>query len=314
MNIDTPHITLEQWRALVAVVDAGGYAQAADALHKSQSAITYAVQKIESLLGVRAFEIEGRKAVLTPTGQLLYRRALALLADAGELERAARKLSAGWEAQIGVAVEILYPTWLLFDCLAAFARESPHTRIEVIESVLGGTAEALLTGQADLAISPRVPPGFHATPLMRLRAVAVAHPRHPLHQLGRQLSMGDLHGHRHLTVRDSGTTRDQRAITVEVEQRWIVSNMSTAIEAACAGHGFAWFPEERIRDELQRGALKPLPLQGGEERFVELYLILADAEFAGPGVRRLGEIIDEKTRASCKQRKTALSTGAATSG
>lgn len=299
----TPHITLEQWRALVAVVDAGGYAQAAEVLHKSQSAVTYAVQKIESLLGVRAFELVGRKAVLTPTGQLLYRRALALLIDAGELERAAQKLSAGWEAQIGLAVEILYPTWLLFDCLAAFGQESPHTRIEVIESVLGGTAEALLKGQADLAISPRVPPGFHATPLMRLRAVAVASPQHPLHRLDRALTMGDLHGHRHLTVRDTGTTRDQRATTVEVEQRWIVSNMSTAIEAACAGHGFAWFPEDRIRDELARGALKPLPLQGGEERFVELYLIRADAEFAGPGVRRLAQIIDETTRSACSRRQ-----------
>ena len=42
-----PRITLEQWRALLAVVEAGGYAQAAERLHKSQSTLTYAVQKIE---------------------------------------------------------------------------------------------------------------------------------------------------------------------------------------------------------------------------------------------------------------------------
>ena len=69
-----PQITLEQWRTLIAVVDAGGYAQAAEILHKSQSAVTYSVQKIESLLNVKAFEIQGRKAQLTPTGQMLYRR------------------------------------------------------------------------------------------------------------------------------------------------------------------------------------------------------------------------------------------------
>ena len=45
-------ISLEQWRALIAVVDAGGYAQAAARLHKSQSAVTYAVKKLERLLGV----------------------------------------------------------------------------------------------------------------------------------------------------------------------------------------------------------------------------------------------------------------------
>jgi DNA-binding transcriptional LysR family regulator len=299
----TPHITLEQWRALIAVVDAGGYAQAAEVLHKSQSAVTYAVQKIESQLGVKAFEVQGRKAVLTPTGHMLYRRALALVSEAGELEKAARKLSAGWEAEINLAVEILFPTWLLLDCLARFGRESPHTRIEVIESVLGGTPEALLKGQADLAISPRVPPGFLSTPLMRLRMVAVAHPAHPLHALGRPLNYQDLQAHRHLTVRDTGPGRDRRAATVEVESRWTVSNITTAIEAARLGHGFAWFPEERIREELARGQLKPLPLGGGEERFVELYLILADPELAGPGVRRLAEILGESVARECSRRQ-----------
>ncbi|MBX9848976.1 MAG: LysR family transcriptional regulator, partial [Rhodocyclaceae bacterium] len=156
---EVPHISLEQWRSLIAVVEAGGYAQAAERLHKSQSAVTYAVQKIESLLDLKAFEIQGRKAVLTPTGQMLYRRALALVNEANELERAAKNLSAGWEAEIGIAAEIIFPNWLLLDCLNSFGAESPQTRIEVIESVLSGTAEALLTGKADLAITPHIPPG-----------------------------------------------------------------------------------------------------------------------------------------------------------
>ncbi len=67
-----PRITLEQWRSLIEVVDAGGYALAAEKLCKSQSAVSYAVQKIESLLGVKAFEIQGRRAILTPTGHMLY--------------------------------------------------------------------------------------------------------------------------------------------------------------------------------------------------------------------------------------------------
>src|SRR5262245_41330800 len=127
----TPYISLEQWRALIAVVDAGGYAQAAESMHKSQSTVTYAVQKIESLLGVKAFDIQGRKAILTPTGHLLYRRALALINEAGALEQAAKTLSAGWEAEIRLAVEIIFPTWLLLQCLDRFGKEAPHTRIEV---------------------------------------------------------------------------------------------------------------------------------------------------------------------------------------
>jgi DNA-binding transcriptional LysR family regulator len=308
---DAPHVTLEQWRTLAAVVDAGGYAQAAEQMHKSQSALTYAIQKLESQLGIEAFTVQGRKAVLTPTGQLLYRRARALLDEATGAERAAKALSAGWEAEIRIAVEILFPTWLLLHCLDRFGTESPHTRIEVLESVLGGTGEALLQGQADLAISPRVPPGFSGDPLLRFRAIPVAHPDHPLHGKSRKLTLRDLRAYRHLIIRDSGSRRDTRALSLEVEQRWTVSSMSTSILAARMGYGFAWFPEDLIRDELEAGTLKPLPISEGVERFGELYLIVADRDAAGPGTQRLAAIIREGVAAECtkhpeasRQRKT----------
>jgi DNA-binding transcriptional LysR family regulator len=299
----TPSISLEQWRALIAVVDAGGYAQAAEVLHKSQSAVTYAVQKIESQLDLKAFEIQGRKAILTPTGQMLYRRALALVGEASDLEQAAHTLSAGWEAEIHLAAEILFPTWLLFDCLGRFGQESPRTRVEVIESVLGGTSEALLTGQADLAISPQMPPGFLGELLMNMPVIAVAHRDHPLHQLGREITARDLQSFRHVVVRDSGAKRDRRAVSVEVDQRWTVSTMGSSIQAVRMGHGFAWLPREHIREELEAGVIKPLPLREGRERVVALYLVLADPDFAGPGVRRLAAIIRETVGAECAARQ-----------
>jgi DNA-binding transcriptional LysR family regulator len=297
---ETQYITLEQWRTLITVVDTGGYAQAAAALHKSQSSVTYAVQKIESLLGVKAFEIQGRKAVLTPTGKFLYRRALGLLEESSGLERAARRLSAGWEAELRLAVEILFPTWLLLECLERLGEESPHTRIELMESVLGGTSEALLQGKVDLAIASQVPPGFLATPLMRMRIVAVASPDHPLHQLGRPLMMRDLRAHRHVVIRDSGSKRDINALTVEATQRWTVGHSATSIEALRMGYGFAWFPEEKIRNELASGALKPLPLRKGGERFVQLYLVFADHDSAGPATLRLAEIIEQAVSTECR--------------
>ncbi|MGQ0619795.1 MAG: LysR family transcriptional regulator [Panacagrimonas sp.] len=297
-----PRITLEQWRALMAVVEAGGYAQAAESLHKSQSAITYAVQKIESLLGVAAFEVQGRKAVLTPTGQLLYRRAKALMEEAEGLERAAGSLSAGWEAQIRLAVEIIFPTWLLLRVLDRFCAESPHTRIDLIESVLDGTSEALLRGEADIAISPRIPPGFLGDPLMQTRFLAVAHPEHALHQLQRPLSRADLRAHRHLVVRDSGSRRDATPLSLDSKQRWTVSHMATSIEATRMGFGFAWLPEDKIRDELAAGTLKPLPLREGQERIVTLYVIFADRDVAGPGSLRLVELLRETVSRECTLR------------
>lgn len=290
------HITLEQWRALIAVVDAGGYAQAAEELHKSQSAVTYAVQRIESLLMVRVFEIQGRKAVLTPTGQMLYRRALALVSEANDLEWSAHTMSAGWESEIHLAVEVLYPTSLLLGCLERFGQESPFTRVELIESVLDGPSEALTRGQVDFAISPYVPAGYLGDPLMKLRLIAVASPDHPLHRLGRELTYRDLRSHRQLVMRDNGTKRERDALYFEVDKRWTVSNLATSIQAVRLGYGFAWFPEEVIRQELAEGVLKPLPMREGGEFFADLYLILADPDFAGPGVRRLAEIFREASR------------------
>ena len=296
--MENQYITLEQWRTLIAVVDTGGYAQAAEVLHKSQSSVTYAVQKIELLLGVKAFEIQGRKAILTPTGQFLYRRARALLDESSALERAARRLSAGWEAEIRIAAEVVFPTWLLLDCFDKLGKESPHTRIELIESVLAGTSEALLTGAADMAIANTVPPGFLGVPLMHARFIPAASPSHPLHHLGRDVTMEDLRHHRHLVIRESGTRRDTKT-ALDVTRRWTVSHPATSIEAARRGFGFAWYPEEKILKELQDGTLKPLPMGAGGERFVQLYLVLADPDSAGPGTRRLAEIIQNEVSTTC---------------
>ncbi|MFC6635733.1 LysR family transcriptional regulator [Microbulbifer taiwanensis] len=295
-----PRISLEQWRCLVAVVEEGGYAQAAERLFKSQSSVSYAVQKLESVLAIKAFAIEGRKAVLTPAGEMLYRRARLLLEDASGLEIAAHKASAGWEAEIGIAVEVLFPTWLLLECLDQFGVESPQTRIELYETVIGGGPEALQQGRAELAITPHVPSGFTGELLPRpARVIPVAHPEHPLHRLERQLTLRDLRKHRHLVVRDSGSQRDTRTATVEVAQRWTVSNMATSIGAACRGYGFAWLPEEKIRAELEQGVLKPLPLRGGSERSLAMYLIFADRDSPGPGVKRLAEIIRRQMQSMC---------------
>lgn len=236
--------------------------------------MTYAVQKIESLLGVKAFEIQGRKAILTPTGQMLYRRALALVDEASDLEQAAHTLSTGWEAEIRIAAEILFPSRLLLVCLDRFGHESPRTRVELIESVLGGTADALLKGEVDLVISPQQPPGFLGELLMRVRLVAVVHVDHLLHCYGRALSNRNLCAYRHLVIRDSGTKRDRRAVSVEVDQRWTVSQDATSIQAVSMGFGFAWLPEEHIREELKTGLLKPLPLREGGTLEVPLYMIL----------------------------------------
>jgi len=296
----SPRIGLDQWGALVAVVEAGGYAGAARRLHRTQSTITYTIKKLEEQLGLKVFELKGRRAMLTPTGQVLYRRGKSLVSEAARLERAAAELARGQEPQIRLAVDVVYPTWLLLDCLTTFGDEQPDTRIELYETVLGGTDEALIAGEVDLAIGSAVPGGFLGDPVMQMRFVCAAAPAHPLHALGRPVTLDDLRAHRHLVVRDSGVQRTRSGGWLN-EKRWTVSHKATSIQAACMGAGYAWFPEDTVRAELDSGRLVRLPLVEGAERHATLYLVIADAELAGPGTLRLAGLLKERTSAACER-------------
>src|SRR6266850_4031526 len=295
----TPRISLDQWTALVSVVESDGYAKAGEHLHKSQSTLTYAIQNLEESLGVKVFEIRGRKAVLTPAGEVLYRRGKTLVEEAARLEHAAGELAKGWEAEIRLAVEIVFPTWLLVQCLGELAKERPETRIELHETVLGGTEEALAARSVDFAICSSVPQGFAGDVLMPMRALCVAAPSHPLHALGRPLTLEDLRRHRHLVIRDSGAQRLRSAGWLN-EQRWTVSHKATSIHAVVLGYGYAWFPEDAIRSELERGALVPLPLREGAEKQGTLYFVYADRDTAGPGTHRLAQIIRDQVASNCR--------------
>jgi DNA-binding transcriptional LysR family regulator len=288
-------VTLDQWNALVAVVEAGSYAKAAEQLSRSQSSVTYAVQQIQSQLGVQVFELDGRKARLTPTGEQLYQRARYLVAEAASLETASSCLALGWEAELRLAVEMIYPNRRLFECLERFSESATHTRVEVVEAVLGHRTSLLDEGAIELAIFGSVPTGYEGEHLMRVRFVLVAHPEHALHRLGRAVTLRDLRQHRHLVIRESSRDRASEP-ALQAPQRWTVGHMSTSIEAARGGHGFAWLPEELIRHDLEAGRLKPLPMRRGGERFADLYLVYGDRAGAGPAALRLAEILIANAR------------------
>lgn len=280
MNI--PKITLEQWRAFHAVVTHGGYAQAAEAINKSQSTLSYAVQKLEHLLGVKVLVVEGRKARLTEAGEVLLRRSKQLVDNAAQVELVAHDLAQGVEPVIALAVEVVFPQDELLERLAAFSSRFPQTRVELVEVVLSGGHDLLLEGKVDLLVSTLVPPGFVGEALMPVEFCCVAHPGHPLHHLGREVTLEDLKQQRQIVTRDSGIKRRFSASWLEAEQRWTVSNLSTSIKALAAGLGFAWVPLSHIRAELAQNRLQPLPLREGARRSAQLYLIYRDRDGAGP--------------------------------
>src|ERR1700722_15660514 len=104
-----PRTAVEQWAVLAAVIDRGGFAQAAQALHRSQSAISYTVARLQESLGVPLLSIQGRKAVLTAHGETLLRQARPLLQDLTTLEELAHSPQRGWEARVELVGDVDFP-------------------------------------------------------------------------------------------------------------------------------------------------------------------------------------------------------------
>jgi DNA-binding transcriptional LysR family regulator len=279
---------------LQAVVNHGGFAQAAAAIHKSQSSINHAVHKLEGRLGLQLLEVVGRKAQLTSAGHLMLRRAGQVLAQVGQLEELADGLARGIESRVRLAVDEVFPYQLLANALQILSTEYPNTRVELMETVLSGGAEKLLGGNAQLLVAAQVPQGFLGEPLMRAEFIAVAHPKHPLHQQGGVLNLQDLVRHRQIVVRDSASGSRVDSGWLGAEQRWTVSHVGTSVDMVTRGMGFAWLPESRVAPGIASGELAELPLEQGSRRYTELYLTYADRDQAGPVARRLGDLLSRQ--------------------
>ena len=286
-----PRVSLEQWRTLQAVVDNGGFAQAAEVLHRSQSSISYTVARMQEQLGVPLLRIDGRKAVLTDAGDVLLRRSRQLVLQASQLEDLAYNLDQGWEAEVRLVVDAAYPTERLLRALAAFMPQSRGCRVRLREEVLSGVEEVLLEGNADLAISSLDIVGYLGHELCEVEFIAVAHPDHALHQLQRDLTFADLQNQLQLVIRDSGRSRPRDVGWLGAEQRWTVSSLSTAAHFVSSGLGFAWLPRHLIQRELDAQQLKALPLESGMSNHPRFTLYSRKDKALGPASRILVELI-----------------------
>jgi DNA-binding transcriptional LysR family regulator len=283
--VSIPRTSLEQWAVLAAVIDHGGFAQAATALNKSQSAISYAIARLQESLDVPVLVIEGRKAVLTPHGQVLLKRARSLLKDADTLERLARSLKQGWEPQLRLVVDAAFPRERLMKIVAELQQLCPDTQMQLSDAVLSGAEEAIEEGIADVVVTTRVPPGFLGEPLLNVTFLAVAHPDHALFRLDPPLSVEHLVHHVQAVVRDSGTQHPRDEGWLGADRRCTVSSVEVSLATVQAGLAYAWLPEHLLEQPLKQGTLKLLPLAPGSSRSLSLHLVVVRPELAGPAVR-----------------------------
>ena len=276
---------LEQWAILAAVIDEGGFAQAAEALHKSQSAISYGVARLQEALDLPLLVVEGRKAVLTPHGKTLLKRARPVLRDLETLEAVARTLKQGWEPHLTLVVDVAFPRERLLRIMGELQQLCPNTELRVSDAVLSGAEEAITDNSADVVVTTRLPPDHLGELLLTINFVAVACPSHPLFELDRTLTTDDLVRHVQVVLRDSGVRHPRDEGWLGADRRCTVNSMEASIATVKAGLGYAWLPEHMTSEHIAHGTLKPLPLATGGIRAMQLHLVLVRPETAGPAAR-----------------------------
>ena len=283
--------TLEQWRMFKAVVEHGGFAGASAAVHKSQSTVHHAVQKLEAALQIKLLEVKGRKAFLTDSGKLILRRAEFLIEEAGKIESVASTLSEGVESTLKIAVDEVFPNSTLYQALAKTSKLYPLLKIELVQSVLTGANELLSNGVVDLAISSIPIYGISCSMLCEVEFIAVAHKDHPLHQQTEQLNFRDLKLHRQIVVRDSATQPSHNEGWLGADMRWTVSHLQNSIDMVSKNLGYAWLPKSQISALIENQTLIALNLEQGTTRALNLYLMCNDTDRLGPAAQEFKEQI-----------------------
>lgn len=296
MKTTMPQVSLEQWSMFITVVEEGSFQAAADKLLKSQSSISYAMQKMQQRLGVKVFEHRGRKAELTDAGQLMLQRAKDLVHAASAAEKVAADFSAGWEPQIGLVLSDMFPTHILHVALTEFGQQCPQTRLEIYTEVLSGIDDKLRSGAAQIAINHMIPSGMVGEPIIEMEFVRIAHPDHPLHHLGRAIHPSDMKLHRQIVIRDSGSYRRENRGWLGSDQRWTVPNMREAFELLKLGFGSGVLARSIAQPAIDAGELKELDIDGGGPLRSNMNLIFADKANTGPAAQLLAKLLKEAAK------------------
>jgi DNA-binding transcriptional LysR family regulator len=181
VNIEA--ISLDQLRAVVAVVEAGSFSAAARRFGRAQSAVSYAVAQTEAQLGVPLFDRTGYRPALTAAGRVLVQDIRAVVARADDLVARARAVSDGVEPEITLVWDAICDPGALAELLVRFRIVFPTVPVRVHVETLAAVVERVQETGAALGLIATMndlPAGLmrHTAEPVAMRAVAA--PGHPL--------------------------------------------------------------------------------------------------------------------------------------
>lgn len=257
-------VDLESLRVLSAVVREGSFARAAQALSKTQSAVSYQVQKLEQQLGAAVFDRSAYRAQLTPVGERILVEGQRLLDQAQYVSSLVEQFSAGWEPRLELVVDGMLPSMRLLAVLKEMAELNIPTHIQLRVEFLGGVAQRFDQG-ADLMLT-LVPPSdtrLSVQALADIETVLVVAPAHPLAAM-RSIELAILQQHVELTVHDSSYSKAHGGTqTFGGERVFYLSDFRAKQEALLMALGYGWMPYDQVAQALVCGELVELDYLGG---------------------------------------------------
>jgi DNA-binding transcriptional LysR family regulator len=144
-------LDLDLLHTFVAIADNGGFAHAAKRVHRSQSAVSLQMQRLESIAGATLFRRAGRHMQITDAGDVLLTRARKLLALNDETLHALRGTVVEGTVRLGAPADVAED--FLPGLLKEFCAAHVRVKFEVVVDRSHELVRAFRAGSLDLAIA-----------------------------------------------------------------------------------------------------------------------------------------------------------------
>jgi|SRR5271165_1603232 len=154
----------DQLRSFLAIVDSGSFTKAAERVHKTQSAVSMHIRRLEEQLGCALFVKQGRGAKLTAEGESLIDYARRIIqVEAGAVAALSRK---GLRGSVRLGIPDDYAETFLAEVLARFNRRHPLVEVSATCEASQELAAQISGGALELALVTDYP-GLHGFELLR---------------------------------------------------------------------------------------------------------------------------------------------------
>jgi len=283
---------------LSAVLEAGGFAKAGQALGLTQSGVSRAIQRMEERLGCRLFERTSKSMRLTEEGTRFCQEALPLLAHLEAAAEDAANATGVARGRLRVNIDPSFARVFLASRVGAFLEAHPELQLEL--SVRDQIGDLIAEGfDAALRFGEPEPSSLIARRLLQVHILTCAAPAY-LARRGRPAMPRNLgaEGHECLLFRDPTTGRPfpwefhqgKRKRSVEVSGRLVVNDAQMHLEACIAGHGIAQVMDFTAAPFLESGQLVEL-FPGWADELFPLYLYHPSRHFVPAKLKVLTEFL-----------------------